>query len=55
MKHSQLQDFIHAPSKKKKLIVIYGPTACGKTALSLTVAEKIDSEIVSIDSRQIYI
>ena len=37
-----------------KIIVIYGPTACGKTALSLEVAKHLWSEIVSADSRQIY-
>jgi SpoVK/Ycf46/Vps4 family AAA+-type ATPase len=37
-----------------KIIVIYGPTASGKTALSLEVAEYLDSEILSADSRQIY-
>ena len=36
------------------LIVILGPTAVGKTALSLTLCERFDGEIVSADSRQIY-
>ncbi len=35
-------------------IVIVGPTASGKTALSLLLARRIDAEIVSADSRQIY-
>lgn len=34
--------------------VLTGPTAVGKTALSLDFAERIDAEIVSVDSRQIY-
>jgi len=34
--------------------VIVGPTAAGKTALSLGLAKTLDSEIVSADSRQIY-
>ncbi len=38
----------------KKLIVILGPTASGKTALSIKLAKKINGEIVSADSRQVY-
>lgn len=37
-----------------KILVIVGPTASGKTALALTIASKIPSEIISADSRQIY-
>lgn len=37
-----------------KIFVLTGPTASGKTALSLALAEKIDGEIVSADSMQIY-
>lgn len=37
-----------------KVIVICGPTASGKTALSIELAKKIDGEIVSCDSMQIY-
>lgn len=33
---------------------LIGPTAVGKTALSLELAERLDAEIVSADSRQIY-
>ncbi len=36
------------------LIVILGPTAVGKTALSLEVADQLNTEILSADSRQIY-
>lgn len=38
----------------QKVIVICGPTASGKTALSIEVAKKINGEIVSADSMQIY-
>jgi len=38
----------------QKLIVIIGPTASGKTALSLELAKKFNGEIISADSRQIY-
>lgn len=37
-----------------KVIVIAGPTCSGKTNLSLILAEKLKSEIISADSRQIY-
>lgn len=40
--------------KKPKAIVICGPTASGKTALSIELAKKIDGEIISCDSMQIY-
>lgn len=35
-------------------LVITGPTASGKTALSLLVARRVDAEIISMDSRQVY-
>ena len=38
----------------KKLLVICGPTATGKTALAIKLAKKFDGEIVSADSRQVY-
>ena len=37
-----------------KLIVILGPTASGKTNLSIKLAKKYNGEIVSADSRQVY-
>jgi len=36
------------------LIVILGPTASGKTKLAVELAEKINAEIISVDSRQVY-
>lgn len=39
---------------KPKVIVIAGPTASGKTALSIELAKKVDGEIISSDSMQIY-
>ncbi len=39
---------------KEKVIVICGPTASGKTKLSIELAKKIDGEIISCDSMQIY-
>jgi tRNA dimethylallyltransferase len=38
----------------KDLIVLTGPTAVGKTELSLKLAQKIEAEIISTDSMQIY-
>lgn len=38
----------------RDLIVLTGPTAVGKTELSLKLAEKADAEIISADSMQIY-
>lgn len=40
--------------QKPKVIVIGGPTASGKTALSIELAKRLNGEIVSADSMQIY-
>lgn len=40
--------------RQPKLIVILGPTASGKTNLAVQLAHKIDGEIISADSRQVY-
>ena len=39
---------------KKPLIIITGPTASGKTALSVELAKKVGGEIISADSMQVY-
>ena len=39
---------------KRKIIVILGPTASGKSALAVKMAKKINGEIISADSRQVY-
>ena len=36
------------------MLTILGPTACGKTSLAVALAERIDAEIISADSRQVY-
>ena len=41
-------------SDKKNLIFVVGPTASGKTSLSIELALRLDAEIVSADSMQIY-
>ncbi len=38
----------------KSLVVLLGPTAVGKTALSLELAEQLQTSIISADSRQLY-
>lgn len=40
--------------KKPKILVICGPTATGKTSLSISIAKKFRGEIISADSRQVY-
>ena len=39
---------------RQPVAAIIGPTAVGKTALSLSIAEKLNAEIISVDSRQVY-
>jgi tRNA dimethylallyltransferase len=38
----------------KKLVVVCGPTASGKTSLAVAIAKSIGGEIISADSRQVY-
>lgn len=40
--------------ERKKLVVIIGPTAVGKTKLSIEIAHRLNGEIISGDSMQIY-
>lgn len=39
---------------KKKIIVVAGPTAVGKTALGIQLAQRFNGEIISGDSQQVY-
>ena len=39
---------------KQPLVILSGPTACGKTSLSIDLAKRIDGEIISADSMQVY-
>lgn len=39
---------------KKQLVIIAGPTACGKTDTAIMLAKKINGEIISADSMQVY-
>jgi len=49
-----IQKFLDKKSKLPKIIVIYWPTASGKTSLSIDIAKFLNSEIIWADSRQIY-
>jgi tRNA dimethylallyltransferase len=49
-----IDEYLSSESLLPQIIVIYGPTACGKTALSLDIAGYLGSDIISADSRQIY-
>ena len=40
--------------RKTPIIALIGPTAVGKTAMSLDLARALRAEIVSVDSRQVY-
>jgi len=40
--------------EKKKLVILTGPTAVGKTKLSIELAKRIGGEIISADSMQVY-
>lgn len=42
------------PVSKPKVLVVTGPTAVGKTAVSLALAEQLNGEIISADSVQVY-
>ncbi|NMA03145.1 MAG: tRNA (adenosine(37)-N6)-dimethylallyltransferase MiaA, partial [Clostridiales bacterium] len=39
---------------KKRLLIIVGPTAVGKTDIGIILANKLNGEIISADSMQIY-
>ena len=52
--HSGTERNRKTPEKKPPLIVLTGPTAVGKTKLSLALAEAVGGEIVSADSMQVY-
>ena len=49
-----MKKFLEKKSEKNKIIVIYWPTACGKTDLAIKIAKFLNSEIISTDSRQIF-
>lgn len=50
----QTQDMGHESKGNRTLIVIAGPTASGKTATAISLAKKLNTEIINADSRQFY-
>lgn len=42
------------PSTREHIHIVAGPTASGKTALSIQLARELNGEIISVDSRQVY-
>ncbi|XKT74190.1 MAG: tRNA (adenosine(37)-N6)-dimethylallyltransferase MiaA [Patescibacteria group bacterium UBA2163] len=40
--------------EKRKVVCVVGPTASGKTSLSITLAKEYNGEVISADSRQVY-
>lgn len=49
-----LMNLMSMKKNTKKVIIIVGPTAIGKTALSIQIAQLLNTEIISCDSRQFY-
>jgi tRNA dimethylallyltransferase len=49
-----LRQKISIPHKKKRVIVLSGPTGVGKTQMSLQIARALGGEVVSADSMQVY-
>jgi tRNA dimethylallyltransferase len=45
---------MHVASNMGELVVIFGPTACGKSARAVEIALERGGEVISADSRQIY-
>jgi tRNA dimethylallyltransferase len=55
----QLRTYLETPQVLPRMIVVYGPTASGKTAMAIEVAKYLKNEwydphIISADSRQVY-
>jgi len=49
-----LMNLMSMKKNTKRVIIIVGPTAIGKTALSIDIAKSLNTEIISCDSRQFY-
>jgi tRNA dimethylallyltransferase len=54
VKKTPISDIKYRISDIRCVVVLVGPTASGKTAVSLPLAEHLGAEIISADSRQIY-
>ena len=48
------QEVIRILMKRQPVVALIGATAAGKSALSLSIAEKFNAEIISVDSRQVF-
>lgn len=46
--------FVTMKKKEKKVVVVTGPTAVGKTTLAVNLADRFHGEVISVDSRQVY-
>jgi tRNA dimethylallyltransferase len=51
---TELEPELETEQIRPSLVVLLGPTASGKTALAIQIAQQLNGEIVSADSRQIY-
>jgi tRNA dimethylallyltransferase len=49
-----MYDAIKQGIQKQRLIVICGPTGCGKTEVAVRLCERLGGEIISCDSRKVY-
>ena len=49
-----MENVIQQNNKKRPMIVLTGPTAVGKTKLSIALAKAVNGEIISADSMQVY-
>ncbi|MCR5283394.1 MAG: tRNA (adenosine(37)-N6)-dimethylallyltransferase MiaA [Lachnospiraceae bacterium] len=54
MEHTAHQPDVQTESQKPPLVILTGPTAVGKTSLSIRLAQRIGGEIISADSMQVY-
>ncbi len=52
--HKKMKKVEESPKSLPKTIVICGPTATGKSDLAVLIAKKVNGEIISADSRQVY-
>lgn len=52
--YEKIKKFLATHTARTPLLVLLGPTASGKTSLSLEIAKAINGEIISTDSRQTY-
>lgn len=54
VRHDDVQTNIQKKIQKSPMIILSGPTAVGKTKLSIALAKAIGGEIISADSCQVY-